>query len=139
MAGSGWDVVGEYQAQYPDKVHKQSQIQEDKLNFLENPEHSMAKVAQKPATLEEKKTFDRKKEKIIVDKGASCAYSDVGSYQPASPEERILLEKLGGDTWLIDELIAQTELPTGKILSLLTMLEIKGVVQRIQGQQVRRK
>ena len=99
----------------------------------------MAKVAQKTATLEEKKTFDRKKEKIIVDKGASCAYSDVSSYQPATPEERVLLEKLGSDTWLIDELIAQTELPTGKVLSLLTLLEIKGVVQRIQGQQVRRK
>ena len=139
MAGSGWDVVGEYQAQYPDKVHKQTPVEEGKLNSLENPEHSMAKVAQKPKTMVEKKTFDREKEKIIVDKDASCAYSDVGGYQPATQEERILLEKLGGDTWLIDELIAQTGMPTGKVLSLLTLLEIKGVVQRIQGQQVRRK
>ncbi|MBO5892625.1 MAG: DNA-processing protein DprA [Oscillospiraceae bacterium] len=132
MAGSGWDVVGEYQTQYPDKVHKN-------IELPENVEHSMPKVAQKPASPAEKKTFDRRKEKITVDKKASCAYSDVDSYRPASPDEAVLLEKLGKDTWQIDELIAGAGLPTGKILSLLTLLEIKGVVERLQGQQVRRK
>ena len=139
MAGSGWDVVGEYESQYPDKVHKNIRIGEGVLGILENMEHSAPKVAQNKVSPAENKTFDRRKEKITVDKEASCAYSDVGSYRSASPEEAQLLEKLGKDTWLIDELIAQTEMPAGKVLSLLTLLEIKGVVQRIQGQQVRRK
>ena len=139
MAGSGWDVVGEYQSRYPDKVHKNIHIGEGVLEIPENVERSMPKVAQKTSSPAEKKTFDRRKEKITVDKEDSCAYSDVDSYRPATPEEAMLLEKLGKDTWQIDELIAVTELSAGKVLSLLTLLEIKGVVERLQGQQVRRK
>ena len=51
----------------------------------------------------------------------------------------MLLHKLGADIWQVDELIAQTGLPAGKVLSLLTLLEIKGVVSRLPGRQVRRK
>ena len=132
MAGSGWDVVGEYQSQYPDKVHKSLRIYED---F----EQSAQKVAQNPASPAEKKTFDRKNGKITVDKNSSCAYSDLGSsYAPTSPEEALLLEKLGTDMWQLDELIAETELPAGKVLSMLTLLEIKGVVTRLPGRQIRK-
>ena len=140
MAGSGWDVVSEYQAQYPDKVHKYIQIDDGKLNLPENREQSLEKVAQKPASPAEKKTFDRKEEKITVDKQPSCAYSDVGSdYQPSSPEEALLLSTLGAETWQIDALIAALELPAAKVLSLLTLLEIKGIVSRLPGRQVSRK
>jgi len=139
MAGSGWDVVGEYQPQYPDKVHKNIRIEEGKLNLPGNGEQAVPKVAQNPASPAERKTFDRKKEKITVDKEPSCAYSDVGGdYQPASPEEALLLHKLGADIWQVDELIAETSLPAAKVLSLLTLLEIKGVVARLPGRQVRR-
>ena len=137
MASSGWDVVGEYEAQYPDKVHKNLQVDDGALKISQ--EQSMPKVAQNPASVAEKKPFDRKKEKITVDKDSSCAYSDLGSYQPATAEEALLLEKLGADTWLVDELISQTQLPAPKVLSLLTLLEIKGVVARLPGRQVRRK
>ena len=140
MAGSGWDVVSEYQAQYPDKVHKYIQIDDGKLNLPENREQSLEKVAQKPASPAEKKTFDRKEEKITVDKQPSCAYSDVGSdYQPSSPEEALLLSTLGAETWQIDALIAALELPAAKVLSLLTLLEIKGIVSRLPVRQVSRK
>jgi len=139
MAGCGWDVVGEYQAQYPDKVRKNSETGEGKLDYLRNPEQSVPKVAQKPVSPEEKKTFDRKNEKITVDKQPSCAYSDVGGYQPTSPEEKLLLDRLGDKVWLVDELIAGTGLSTGKVLSMLTLLEIKGVVSRLPGRQVKRK
>ena len=135
-----WDVVSEYQAQYPDKVHKYIQIDDGKLNLPENREQSLEKVAQKPASPAEKKTFDRKEEKITVDKQPSCAYSDVGSdYQPSSPEEALLLSTLGAETWQIDALIAALELPAAKVLSLLTLLEIKGIVSRLPGRQVSRK
>ncbi len=137
MAGSGWDVVGEYEDRYPDKVHKNLQIDTGALNL--SREQTVAKVAQSAVFVAEKESFDRKKEKITVDKESSCAYSDVDSYVPASSEEAVLLEKLGADTWLVDELISQTQLPAPKVLSLLTLLEIKGVVARLPGRQVRRK
>ena len=37
---------------------------------------------------------------------------------------------------LVDDVIAQTGLPAGKLLSLLTMLELKGVVRRLPGKRI---
>ena len=140
MAGSGWDVVGEYQAQYPDKVHKDSLPDDKGLLPLRNMAQSMPKVAQTPLSPAEKNTFDRKNEKITVDKRPACAYSDVSNgYQPASEAEKLLLDRLGNTVWQVDELIAQTGLPAGKVLSMLTLLEIKGQVSRLPGRQVKRR
>jgi len=133
MAGCGWDVVGEYRALYPDKVHKDSMPYREEERFV-------PKVAQKPNSPAKTETFDRKKEKITIDKGSTCAYSDVvGEYTPASPEEKLLLDSLGTDTRLVDELIAETGLSAGKMLGMLTMLELKGVLERLPGKQIKRK
>ena len=140
MAGCGWDVVGEYQALYPDKVHKSAAPYRETAAFPYNEEQSALKVAQNPASPAKTEIFDRKKEKITIDKKPSCAYSDVVSgYEPATPEEKLLLDRLGGTAWIVDELIAETGLPAGKVLSMLTLLEIKGVVVRLPGRQVKRK
>ena len=37
---------------------------------------------------------------------------------------------------LVDDVIAETGLTTGKILALLTMLELKGVVKRLPGKRI---
>ena len=38
---------------------------------------------------------------------------------------------------LVDEVIAGTGLPVGKVLATLTLLEVKGVVRRLPGKRVR--
>jgi len=141
LAANGWDVVGEYEAMYPGKLRKDAPKGQTGSNVREYHEsQSLAKVAQKPSEFPKKKLFDRKKEKITIDKEEPCAYSDQSdSYIPGSEAEKQLLDCLGTDERLVDELIAETKLPTGKVLGMLTLLEIKGVVVRLPGKRVKRK
>ena len=37
---------------------------------------------------------------------------------------------------LVDEVIAETGMTTGKVLALMTMLELKGVIRRLPGKRV---
>ena len=37
----------------------------------------------------------------------------------------------------MDDVIAETGLPVGKVLAMLTLLEVKGVVKRLPGKRVR--
>ena len=55
---------------------------------------------------------------------------------PLSDEERSVIQILEQGERLVDDVIAQTGLPAGKLLSLLTMLELKGVVRRLPGKRI---
>ena len=50
-----------------------------------------------------------------------------------------VLDAIGPGESLVDEVIAKSGLPTGKLLSLLTMLELKQVILRLPGNRVVRK
>lgn len=52
-------------------------------------------------------------------------------------EEEAVAEALKQGERLVDDVIAETGLTTGKLLAALTMLELKGVVQRLPGKRVR--
>lgn len=138
IVSSGWDVVSEYQAIYPNKVRRNAAT----IALEQTPEEkqTLQKVAQKPHSFQKNGSFDKNSEKIMVDKEAPGAYSDQSStYQPASDEERTVLEQLGAQERHVDELIASTKLPAGKLLSILTMLEIKGALVRLPGKRFRKK
>ena len=55
---------------------------------------------------------------------------------PLSDEERSVVQILEQGERLVDDVIAQTGLPAGKLLSLLTMMELKGVVRRLPGKRI---
>ena len=55
---------------------------------------------------------------------------------PLSDEERSVIQILEQGERLVDDVIAQTGLPAGKLLSLLTMLELKGIVRRLPGKRI---
>ena len=130
---SGWDVVSEYAALYPGKIR---QGNEDSI-FLSEPEKPMAKVAQKTDEPVKRSLFDRKKEKKPIDNNQKKTYSDQQDIlQTLSQEERDLLKPLEKGAALVDDLIAQSGLPTGKVLSMLTMLQIRGVVELLPGKRV---
>lgn len=130
---SGWDVVSEYAALYPDKIHKGT---EENI-FLSTAEKPMAKVAQKPETPVKKSLFDRKKEKKPVDNSEKKTYSvQQDILATLSHEERDLLKPLEKGQRLVDDLIAESGLPTGKVLGMLTMLQIRGVVELLPGKRV---
>ena len=53
-----------------------------------------------------------------------------------SPEEAAIVKAISGGERLVDDVIAETGLTTGKLLSSLTMLELKGVIKRLPGKRI---
>lgn len=129
----GWDVVSEYASLYPDKIRRETG---DSV-FLSTSEKVLPKVAQKPDTPTKKSLFDRKKEKKPIDNGHKKSYSDQQDIlKSLSPEEQELLKPLQKGEALVDDLITASGMPAGKVLSMLTMLQIRGVVELLPGKRV---
>ncbi len=143
MVSSGWDVVSEYEALYPHKVHKedapsrQTAYPDEVRRAGEQEENPLPKVAQNPKHPGIKKHLKKDLEKKTIDNGASAPYSDVNKPLPKlSAEEQAVVDRLQAGEQLVDDVIAETGLTTGKLLSVLTMLEIKGVIQRLPGKRI---
>lgn len=130
--GCGWDVMAEYEGIFPGKV-QQTGARELLREPMEIPENSRPeKPGQKPQSREP----EEKTTKKVIDKEQSASYSDVNDTLPQlSEEERILVDALKDGVWHADELIAHTGMGTGKLLGLLTVLEIRGVITRLPGKR----
>ena len=125
---SGWDVVSEYAAMYPDKIREEAPLQ--------NAEIPARKVAQTPRIPKKPGTSDRKKEKKPIDKEEKQAYSDQSKVLASlTSEEQTVLQLLEKEC-LVDDLIARADLPAGKVQATLTMLQIKGLVRQLPGNRV---
>ncbi len=99
LVTSGWDVVGEYAARYPDKIQK---------------EIPPARQAD---------------DKIVVDNAMPTLYSDLENIAAdLSDTEREVLAVIGTQEQLIDTVIAKTGLSSQDVLAALTMLEVSGYV-----------
>lgn len=128
---SGWDVVSEYVALYPDKI----QMEDNALR--QQPEKALPNVAQNVQTPRVKAKSDRKKEKKPIDKGEKNSYSvQQDLWETLTPQEQELLLLLREGELLVDDLIAASGLPAGKVLSMLTMLQIRGAVELLPGKRV---
>ena len=94
-------------------------------------------MAQKPELPGKLKPLKKILEKKSIDNRPQEAYSDVNTVRPKlSPEEQTVVSALQSGERLVDDVIAETGLTTGKILALLTMLELKGVVKRLPGKRI---
>lgn len=136
--GSGWDIMSEYEAQFPDKIRKNTMpskqtAYEDEVEKLESEKR--LKVAQKPKIPKEtgrKPLFGKKKE---IDNSGVAPYIDE-ECPNLSPEEEKIVALLRQNVTLVDDIIAQAGLSAGQVLANLTMLEIKGVINRLPGKRV---
>ena len=119
----GQDILAEYAGLYGEKGSRISPVSQEK-----KPE--------KPSeNLQPKKKLTHK----AIDKAAKPPYSDEGSPMPElSEEERRVVEAIGPGEQNVDDVIARAGLPAGKALSILTILELKGVVSRGTGKRVSR-
>ena len=142
LAQCGWDVVGEYEAMYPGRVHKDTSparltASSQELRQAAEEETPEAKVAQKVKIPGKKGNLKKELEKKAIDKAEPAAYSDESAKKPTLTEdEQKILDALGGEPKLVDEIIAQTGISTGKLLASLTILELKGLIQRLPGKRV---
>lgn len=129
---SGWDVVKEYAALYPGKIEKRMPamaVAEAETAVLDAQERPMAKVAHPRATgLRDKKGIDNPK---------TSQYSGITDSLPVlTQEEEAVIRCMGCDPVPIDEVIANAELPAGKVLGILTTLALKGIVIHCPGRRI---
>lgn len=140
LVSSGWEVLSEYQAMFPDKLRRE----DTPVRMTASPEEVRAaaeetplQVAQKPARPSETSNLKKKLEKKSIDNLAPTAYSDLDTrLSGLSEDERVIAECLKNGARLVDDVIAETGLSTGRLLGILTMLELKGVVKRLPGKQI---
>ena len=136
LVSSGWDVLSEYTGLYPTQIHRQETPSHQTV-YPDEIEKSAAKVAQKPKLPEKNRPLKKLLEKKSIDNQPSEAYSDVNTAMPKlSEQEQQIVAALSSGERLVDDVIAETGLTTGKILALLTMLELKGIIKRLPGKRI---
>ena len=140
---SGWDVVSEYEALYPDKIRKYSaaghqNAYPDEVQAAAGQEEKVPpKVAQKVRKPALKDSEEEKSHKKVIDKAASAPYIDVNdTLSKLSDDESRVVDCLKQGERLVDDVIAETGMTTGKLLALLTMLELRGVIRRLPGKRI---
>lgn len=143
---SGWDVVSEYRDRFPGKITentapaRQSAYPDEVAQASAEEDLSLLKVAQKPRLPEKKRSRSRREKKKEIDNTADPPYIDAEKSLPVlRPEEEMLLASIPPGGVLVDDVIAASGLPAGQVLSMLTMLEVKGIVTRLPGKRVVKK
>ena len=143
LVSSGWDILSEYEALYPHRIRRdqtpsqQTVYPEEMEKALSEPKKTTAKVAQNPSVPGKSKALKKILEKKSIDNCPTEAYSDVNAVLPKlSADEQNIVKLLSSGERLVDDVIAETGLTTGKILALLTMLELKGLVRRLPGKRI---
>ena len=139
---SGWDIMSEYEQQFPDKVQKfdgpmRQSARENSTEFSAQPEKMQPKVAQKPVTLGKNKVSKQNEDKIVIDNGEPSPYSDVeDNMPPLLPDEQKIVSALTNLPRAVDDVIAETGLPTARFLATLTLLQVKGIVKQHPGKRI---
>lgn len=140
LVTSGWDIMCEYQDQFPGRVRAYTApgtlacYGDEVPEFVETPP---LQVAQMPRTLEKKPKPKPKKDKKVIDKRENTPYIDLNDIKiRLSPEEAAIAQAIGAEERLVDDVIAQAGLPAGKVLATLTLMEVKGLVRRLPGRRV---
>ena len=140
---SGWDILSEYEALYPDKLHRENQsahqagYPDEVERIAAESQKKLPRVAQKPVIPVKKQPPAAENDKITIDNGDTTPYSDVNKPKlPLSGTEQTIIDALTREPRLVDDVIAETGLSAGKILSALTLLEIRGIVKRHPGKRI---
>lgn len=125
---SGWDVVSGYEFLHPGKLKKN-------LNFsLYTGEEALAKVAEKPACFEKSANKSAESGKIPIDNGGKSHYIELVKNRPAlNEDEQAVLAHLTQQPQEASKVMAAMDMPSGKVLSILTMLTVKGYVYKHPG------
>ena len=140
---TGWDILSEYVSLFPDVIRKDSlpslqTLYPDEEAAVRAAERTTEKVAQKPRILKNKREKDHADDKKAIDNESKESYSEKIDTQDhaLTTDERTILATLRGGKRLVDDVIAETGLSSGIVLSTLTLLEVKGVIRRLPGRYV---
>ena len=136
LVEEGWDVMKEYVHLYPELVSRQSVPIPMTLTGAQ-----LDAAAEHGERLGGKKAIPRIAENIVtpeksdtkdVDKPENRAYIDVQEIlETLSADEKAIVELLVQKSRHIDDIIDESQIPAGRVLAAMTMLEIKGYVKRL--------
>jgi len=125
---SGWDVLREYENLYPGKLKKAKQF-----SFY-GGEKKPAKVAEKTVSPGKSAVRPENTEKKGIDNGEITTYSELNKKQlTLDKTEQAVLALLTREPKESAELIENLDIPSGKVMSALTMLVVKGMICKYPG------
>lgn len=140
---TGWDILSEYQALFPELIRKDGlpslqTLYPDEEAAVRAAERPAGKVAQKAHVLKNKGAEAPSGDKKAIDKEPNAPYSEkIDTEDPAlTGDERAILRLLRDGEQLVDDVIAESGLTPGAALSTLTLLEVKGLIRRLPGRYV---
>lgn len=121
---SGRDVMEEYDLLYPEKLLPKKGLDKPKKAEKQEPKPEAPEILKKKT----------------IDNGNPPPYSGQNDIlQGLSADEQTVMTAIGTGIESVDDVIAQTGLPSGKVLGLLTMLEIRKKIVRHPGKRVSRR
>jgi len=124
-ATCGWDVLEEFAALYPEKLRAERAARAPERKMPEPPQSSRPEV---------ERARDGKKE---IDKEKGKGYIDLREQLSGLSEEQLeIVKAISGGSRHIDDIIEATGYTAAKVLSQLTLLEIKGYVKRSAGKRI---
>lgn len=131
LVRNGWDILREYSNQFPQKLREPEWMDEEtKRQRL--GEHK------KPQPSAEKPSDDANVHKKTIDRSPERAYIDlVTNPELVTEDQRDILVTLGEKALLADDLVELTQIPTKRVLSALTLLQVQGYVAEEPGRRFR--
>ena len=128
-AATGWDILADFREIYPDKLRQPGP------ESAPPPEkEAAAQSAPLPEAPGEKRADPSKKE---IDKGKAAGYIDLRDQLAGLSEEQLrIISAIDRGETHIDDIIETTGLSTAKVLSQLTILEIRGYIRRSAGRRI---
>ncbi len=121
-AACGWDVMEELAPMFPGKIKDAVSYPCPEEKGAE-PQRKITRAAQKPQK--------------VIDKKKDTGYIDLKDQLAGLSEEQLkIIAAIDKDGSGIDDIIEGTELSTAKVLSQLTILEIRGFVRRAAGRRI---
>lgn len=129
LVHTGGDILEYYRYQYP-----QLNMAVGNTGMETALEEMAAKTTPRRVRAVKKSTKTPPQEKKVIDNPAKPPYIDVDKIQPVLTEqEKSIAIQLVKGPLLTDEAVQRAGLSAAKAMSLLTMLEIKGVIRRLPG------
>lgn len=143
---SGEDVMNEYVGLYPNLVQQEKRketllrVYPDEVKRIANEaKKAPLRVAQKPQKPAKTPHRSDRETKLVIDNGAQAPYIDFTKTEiNLTSDEKMVWNLLAGGKKLTDDVIDESGLPTARVLSSLTMLEVKGLIRRLPGRYLER-
>jgi len=132
LVEDGWDVMKEYVARYPELARREPT--RFPMTLSTDDQADSGKISREK--VDESAQTPENDDKKDVDKPETRAYIDVQEIlNTLSPDERAIVLLLQDKPMQLDDVIDACQLPAGRVLASVTLLEMKGYVKRLPGKR----